>query len=187
MLSSQRFVVLVALDYFGYVVDVVLGGVWVLLKCVQFLVFRERGNQLLQVQLLPSLPFLPFLASSLLGLALSFPLAFGLHQSLLLLPLLLHVPLHIRYLVLDEVQLLVQFQILLALLHHLLSLLAQARRTCVLCQLTSPPPLPLFPPPSFFTTSTALLRTPLALVLLPLAQLLAFLVLVRTALSICPP
>jgi hypothetical protein len=141
---AERLVVLVALDDFGDIVDVVPGRVGVLFEGVQFLVFWDAGDELLEVDLLVRLPLL--VAPALL-LPLLLPPPPRLQQLLLLLPLLLHVPLHLRDLGLDEVELLVQLQVVLVLLLLQALLLVQVASARVLGELACPvsagPVLPL--------------------------------------------
>lgn len=111
MFSSKALIILVALDDFRDVVNVMAWGVGVVLEGVQFLVFWHLRDELLEVDFLVGL----LIASSLL-LTLLFPSSSRFQQLLLLFPLLLHVALHLCDLGLNEVELFMQLEVVLVLL-----------------------------------------------------------------------
>lgn len=90
MFPAETLIILIALDDFGNIIDVVPWGIGVVLEGMQFFVLWYLCDKLLQVHFLIDL-----LVASPFLLSLLFPSASGLQQLLLLLSLFLNVALHL--------------------------------------------------------------------------------------------
>jgi hypothetical protein len=98
MLSSQRFIILVAFDNLRNVIDIMTWRIRIFFEGVQLLVLRDLSNEFLEICLL--LWFAFFNCAALL-LSLLLPLLPGLDQLLLLFSFFLNVKLHFCNFILD--------------------------------------------------------------------------------------
>jgi hypothetical protein len=113
MFPPQRFLVLVALNDLGDIVDIVARRIRIVVKRMQLLVFGNLSNEFLQTHFLVGLSLFVY---SPLFLSLLLTLLSCLEELLFLFTLLLDVKLHFGDFGLDKVELFMQFKVILILL-----------------------------------------------------------------------